>query len=89
MIGKQELKSAKLEIEDVLGTVLQSDALENALNLVAYLRENKMNPAWSATNVWKVTYKTYTVCFMRVYGAAEYHGLQGGHLAYHPFYRRV
>lgn len=85
MIEKQELKNVKPEIEDVLGTVLPSDALKNALNLIAFLRENKLKPAWSATNVWKVTYKTYTVCFLRVYGAAEYHGLQEGTWHVIPF----
>lgn len=80
-----EPKSVKPEIEDTLANVLQGDALENALKLIAYLRENKINPAWSATNVWKISYRSFSVCFLRVYGAAEYHGLQAGTWHVIPF----
>lgn len=55
--------------------VLQGDVLENALNTAAFLRKNKMNPQWSAANAWKVTYKSFTVCFIRLYGTADYHGV--------------
>lgn len=57
-------KRAKPIIEDALANVLQGDALENALKLIAYLRENKINPAWSATNVWKISYRSFSVCFL-------------------------
>lgn len=78
-------KNAKPEVEDVLREVLSGVVLEQAIQLVAYLREHKMNPVWSAANVWKISYKTYSVCFIRLYGAAEYHGLQAGTWHIIPF----
>ena len=85
MIEKQAVKDARPEVEAVLSEVLCGDVLKNALNLITYLRENKMNPAWSATNVWKISYKSYTVCFIRLYGAAAYHGLREGTWQIIPF----
>lgn len=85
MIEQQGSKNSKPEMEAVLGEALCGGALKTALDLTAFLRENKMKPVWSAANVWKVTYKTYTVCFMRLYGAAEYHGLQEGTWQMIPF----
>lgn len=85
MAEHQKTKDAKPQIEAAIGKVLDGDALKNALGIVAYLRENRMNPAWSAANVWKVSYKTYTVCFLRVYGVTEYHGLQAGTWHIIPF----
>jgi len=71
-------KAVKPKIEDVIGDVLNGDTQKNALDFVAYLRENKLNPAWSAKNVWTVSSKTYRVCFIRLHGAAEYHNLDVG-----------
>jgi len=79
------MKNIKPKIEDVACEVLSGDALENALNFIAFLRENKLNPAWSAANAWKVSSKTFTVCFIRLYGAAEYHGLGPGEWNVIPF----
>jgi len=78
-------KAVKPQIEDSIGDVLTGDVLMNALDLLAYLRENKMNPQWSATNVWKISFKSYTLCFIRLYGAAEYHGLEVGTWHIIPF----
>ena len=85
MLDQQKCKNVKPDIEDVVSGVLEGDVLESALQLIAYLRENKMNPAWSATNVWKISYKSFSVCFLRVFGAAEYHGLQAGTWHVVPF----
>jgi hypothetical protein len=74
--GKMSEKSDKHKIEDVISTVLNGTALERALDLLAYFRENKISFQWTATNAWKSTYKGYSVCFVRLYGAAEYHKIQ-------------
>ena len=78
-------KPAKPIIEDVINDTLSGDTLNNALNFIAYLRENKISPQWSATNAWKISYKTYTVCFIRLHGAAEYHNLDAGSWHILPF----
>ena len=79
------VQSVKPKIEDVASNVLSGEVLKNALDFVAYLRDNKLNPIWSAQNAWKVSSKTFTVCFIRLYGAAEYHGLSAGEWNITPF----
>ncbi|MCL2008182.1 MAG: hypothetical protein FWG77_08870 [Treponema sp.] len=69
-------KAAKPEIEDIIRDVLTGNTLKNALHFIAYLRENKLNPQWAATNFWKISYKTFSVCFIRLHGAANYHDLK-------------
>ena len=80
-----EKKKNKPKFEDIAASVLSGDALKNALNFAIYLRENKMNPIWSATNAWKVSYKTFTICFIRLHGAADYHNLSLGDWHINPF----
>ena len=80
-----EQKSSKPKIEDIANDVLSGNALKNALDFTAYLRENKMNPQWSAANAWKVTYKSYSVCFIRMHGTAHYHNLSEGSWHIIPF----
>jgi hypothetical protein len=78
-------KTVKPKIEDVICKVLNGDAQKNALDFVAYLRENKLNPAWSAKNVCTVSSKTFRVCFIRLHGAADYHNLDVGCWNISPF----
>lgn len=80
-----ELSTAKPLIEDIIGNALNGEALNNALNLIAYLKENKLSPLWSATNAWKISYKSFSVCFIRVHGAADYHSLEKGTWQIIPF----
>ena len=80
-----ESKKIKPKIEDVINEILSGDAQENALNFVAYLRKKKMNPQWSAANAWKVSSKTFGVCFIRLHGSAEYHRLELGSWNITPF----
>jgi hypothetical protein len=62
-------KTTKPNIEDVIGNFLESDALKNALDFIAYLRENNMNPRWSSANSWKVTGKGKPICKINLGGA--------------------
>jgi len=78
-------KAVKPKIEDIVNNVLSGDVLNNALDFVAYLRENKLSPIWSAKNVWTVSYKTFRVCFIRLNGAADYHNLSAGSWNISPF----
>jgi len=82
-------KNDKPVIEDSICDLLGGDARKNALDFIAYLRENKLNPQWSAANAWKVNYKTFSVCFIRLHGAAYYHNLAVGELAHLAFHRRT
>ena len=71
-------KTTKLRIEDVTLEVLSGEVQQTALDFISYLRKNSINPAWLATNAWKITYKTFTVCFIRLHGAAENYGIEEG-----------
>jgi len=64
-LSKEQLKT-KPKVEDVMNEILDGDILKNALDFVAYLRENKMNPKWTATNAWWVDYKGKRLVSIRV-----------------------
>jgi len=55
----------KKPIEDVINDTLKGDTLKNALNLVAWLRDNKMNPAQSSATTWNVSAKACVICRFR------------------------
>ena len=61
-----EQKKTKPLIEDVMPNYLEGNMLKNALEFVAYLRENKMKPSWAVTNGWKATYKGKTLYYIRL-----------------------
>jgi len=64
-LAKEQIKT-KPKIEDVMNENLDGDILKNALDFVAYLRENKLNPRWTAKNAWWVDYKGKHLFSIRV-----------------------
>ena len=64
----REQQKTKPKIEDVISRQLEGSRQQNALDFVAYLRENKLNPAWAATNAWWVNYKGKRLVSIRVRG---------------------
>jgi len=64
-LAKQQ-QISKPQIEDVMNETLDGDVLKNALDFVAYLRENKTNPRWTAKNAWWVNYKGQHLVSIRV-----------------------
>jgi ferredoxin len=82
---KMSIKTEKPKIEVVISDVLTGDVLSSALSFITYLREHKINPGWSATNAWKISYRGFTVCFIRLYGAADYHGIEPNSWTVLPF----
>jgi len=55
-------KNTKPVIEDIIGLFLEGDKLANAMDFIAFLRENNMNPRWASANSWRVTAKNKPVC---------------------------
>jgi len=53
----QEQKKIKPKIEDIITERLDGDMKNLALDFVAHLRANKINPAWTLTDQWKVVSK--------------------------------
>jgi len=51
------------KIEDVIPLMVGEDKQQNALEFVAWLRENKMSPGWGGIhNTWNVNYKGRVLC---------------------------
>jgi len=66
----------KPKIEDVMRDVLSGGTLRNGVDFIAWLREYKMSPQWSAANSWKIAYKAHNVCVINLCGS--YHNLEDG-----------
>jgi len=62
----QEQKILKLKIEDEIPKFLDSKMKQSALDFIAYMRANKMQPSWLSTNSWKANYKGQNVCAIRL-----------------------
>jgi len=62
----REQKALKLKIEDEIPGFLDGDMKRTALDFVAYLRANKMQPSWQSTNSWKANFKGQNVCVIRL-----------------------
>jgi len=62
----QEQKVLKLKIEDEIPKFLDGDMRQAALDFVAYMRDNKMQPSWQSTNSWKANYKGQNICVIRI-----------------------
>lgn len=63
-------KNTKPDIEDVIGDFLEGDALQSAMDFVAFLRANNMKPRWSSANNWRVTgKKSKPICSICLGGA--------------------
>ena len=56
------------KIEDAIMDVLKGDAQKNALDFVAYLRENEI-PLEESDNLWSVQYKDEYMCFILIDGS--------------------
>ena len=56
----------KLKIEDEIPKFLESGMMQSALDFAAYMRANKMQPAWLSTNSWKANYKGQNICAVRL-----------------------
>jgi len=63
----QVQRATKPKIEDVLPHFMDGEILERALDFVAYLRANRMNPAWAGVhNAWKGVYKGKPIYYIRL-----------------------
>ena len=58
----KEQKALKLKIEDEIPKFLDGEMKQSALDFIAYMRANKMQPAWLSTNSWKANYKGQNIC---------------------------
>ncbi len=61
-----EQKNTKPQIEDVIPERLTGAKKQLALDLVAYLRANKLSPVWASADSWKCSEKGKGVCYVRL-----------------------
>ena len=66
-----EQRKTKPKIEDILPIFLNDGELKNAMDFVAFLRENKMSPGWRSPNSWCASYKGKVVTYIKI-GDASY-----------------
>jgi len=59
----------KMKIEDAILQYLDVDMQATALDFVAFMRENKMSLRRSTSTDWTASYKTKTICWIRLKGA--------------------
>ena len=59
----------KMKIEDAILQYLDIDMQATALNFVAYMCENKMSLRRTTSTDWTASYKTKTICWIRLKGA--------------------
>ena len=52
-------------IEDAIIEIHSGDSQKSALDLIAWLKENKLNPAQSSSTTWKISAKACVVCYFR------------------------
>ena len=57
-----ESKNVRPKNEDVIKDFFTGEALDNILNLISFLRENKMNPTCSSKSSWISRNKKRVVC---------------------------
>ena len=62
--------------EDIINKVLTGENRANALDIIYWLRENKMTPSWQGTNKWRCNIKGKTACYIIVNGAQNYPDLK-------------
>ena len=57
MSEHKEQKKIKPKIEDRITKCFAGEKAKNALDFVAWLRENKLSPGWSGTDGWNIRFK--------------------------------
>ena len=62
----REQKKIKPKIDDIIANIISGEKLKLANDFIAYLRENKMNPAWSSANSWIVKYKGKSLLYIKL-----------------------
>lgn len=59
-------KAVKPKVEDVAVEILDNDKLQNLLNFIKYLKDNKLTPRWASANSWSIRYKNKGLCYVKI-----------------------
>ena len=63
----QSQKAVKPQIEDVAGDFLDAERTADIMNLVEFIRANKIGIRWNSANSWALTYKGKRLGFLMIY----------------------
>lgn len=66
MAEYEEQKKQKPSIDLLTEQLLKDELKEEALDFIAFLRENKLSPQWGAKNSFNTSYKTRRVCIVKI-----------------------
>jgi hypothetical protein len=64
----QNQKAVKPKIEDVAAELLDGNKQANLMDLLGFLKDDKLTPRWQSSNTWAVKHKKKGVCHIRIYG---------------------
>ena len=64
-IAKEQAK-AKPKMDEIVGDILHEENLKNALDLMAFAKENKISLRWSSTNAYQLYYKSKRIGIIRM-----------------------
>ena len=59
-------KQLKPKIDEVVADILHGENLKNALELISFIKENKISLRWSSTNCWQLYYKSKRIGLIRM-----------------------
>jgi len=63
-------KETKPKPKDVAGDFISEDKVKNLMDLLAFLKDNKMTLRWASWNSWCVKFKSKTVCHIKIRDAS-------------------
>jgi len=63
----QKQKAAKPKIEDVAGDFLDTEKTAALLNLVEFIRANKIGIQWGSSNSWALNYKNKRLGYLKIH----------------------
>lgn len=66
MTKAKEQQKAKPKIDEIVTGILHEERLENALDLIWFIKENKISLRWSSTNCWQLYYKSKRIGIIRM-----------------------
>ena len=66
MSNAKEQQKTRPKMDEIVGTILVGENLENASNLMAFCKENKMSLRWASLNCWQFYFKSKRIGQIRI-----------------------
>ena len=66
MTTAKKQQNAKPKIDEVVSDILHDKNLENALDLISFIKESKISLRWASTHCWQLYYKSQRIGLIRM-----------------------